>query len=113
MPRKRSKFKLETQESRTLKKMRLALGLSLIRAGRKSGINPTEINHFENGWLTVTESYIQRFIKGLGYTQKDWEEFYLGRTTVFDLRDECISIIKKMDNDKLRGIHGMLVSFSN
>jgi transcriptional regulator with XRE-family HTH domain len=113
MPRKRSKQKIESKESIALKKMRLAQGLSLKRAAKKSGIHDTLINHFENGWSTVTEAYIQKFIHGMGYGQKDWDDFLQGRVTTFDLRDECSSIIQKMDGEKLKGIHAMLVSFAS
>lgn len=111
MPRKRTKLKIETQESRALKRMRMARGLSLKKAARKMKIHDTVINHYENGRANVTEGYIKKFLNGMDYTQEDWIDFLQGKTTIFDLREECVVLIKKLDGDKLKAIHTMLANF--
>lgn len=113
MPRKRGRQKIITKESQALKRMRLARGLSLKKAYRKSGIHDTIINHAENGWATITEDYINKFINGMGFTMKDWDDFLNGRVTTFDLRYECMDIVKNMNGDKLKAVHSLLINFSN
>ena len=111
MPRKRSRQKIITKESEALKRMRLALGLSLIKASRKTGIHDSQINHAENGWAQITPEYIEKFVSRMGFTMKDWEAFLCGGVTKFDLRFECVNIVKNMDGDKLKAVHGLLKNF--
>jgi hypothetical protein len=49
----------------------------------------------------------------MGFNKEDWEDFLQGRTSVYDLRQECRDFITKLDREKLRAIHSMLLSFSS
>ena len=42
---------------------------------------------------------------------EDWDDFLQGRTSVYDLKEECRDFLGKLDKDKLKAIHTMLLSF--
>jgi transcriptional regulator with XRE-family HTH domain len=111
---KRSRYKIQTPVSLALKNMRNARGLSLIKTARLLNVKEALVNHYENGRKDqIPESYIAHFVIGLGFNLEDWEDFLKGRTSVYDLRQECRDFISKLDREKLRAIHTMLLSFSN
>ena len=110
---KRSRYKIQTPVSLALKNMRNARGLSLIKTARLLNVKEALINHYENGRKdSIPEDYVIKFVSGLGFTMDDWEDFLQGRTSVYDLRQECRDFITKLDREKLKAIHSMLLSFS-
>ena len=97
-----------TAESNALKKMRQAKGLSLKKASAISGIHDTVLNHHENGWCSITESYVEKFLKGMGFTQDDWELFLTGGKTRYDIIEECVASLSQLDLNKLKIVQNML-----
>jgi transcriptional regulator with XRE-family HTH domain len=109
---KRSRYKIETPITLALKNMRNARGVSLIKASRLLGVKEAVINHYENGRKSdIPQEYIQLFVKRMGFTMDDWEDFLQGRTSIYDLKEECRDFLSKLDRDKLKAIHTMLLSF--
>lgn len=110
--KRRSGYKIETPLTRALKNMRNAKGLSLIKTSRLLEVPESVINHHENGRTDhVSMEYIKHFVAKMGFTMEDWDDFLKGRTSVYDLRQECRDLISKLDREKLKAIHVMLVSF--
>ncbi len=110
---KRSRYKIVTPVCMALKNMRNARGLSIVKTARLLGLKDAVVNHYENGRRDqIPESYISQFVAGLGFTMDDWEDFLKGRTSVYDLRQECRDFINKLDREKLKAIHTMLLSFA-
>jgi len=58
MVKRRSAVKIETKESKALKRMRETTGLSVIEAAKASGLNATRIGHMEQGRATITPEYV-------------------------------------------------------
>jgi transcriptional regulator with XRE-family HTH domain len=109
---KRSRYKIETPVTSALKNMRNARGLSLVKTARLLNMKEAKVNHYENGRIeSVPDDYVEKFVTKLGFTMQDWEDFLNGRTSVYDLRQECREFISKLDRDKLKAIHTMLLSF--
>ncbi len=109
---KRSRYKIETPVTAALKKMRRAAGLSIVRTAKVLDVKSALVNHYENGRKEqIPESYIRRFVMGLGFTMDDWDECLKGKTSVYDLRQECRESISKLDREKLKTIHTILLSF--
>ena len=109
---KRSRFKIETPMTMALKNMRNAKGLSLVKTSQMLGVKEALVNHYENGRTThIPQEYIVHFVAKMGFTMDDWEDFIRGRTSVYDLRQECRDFISKLDREKLKAIHTMLLSF--
>ncbi|PIP91223.1 MAG: hypothetical protein COW01_06110 [Bdellovibrionales bacterium CG12_big_fil_rev_8_21_14_0_65_38_15] len=112
MKMRRSGYKIETPIAKALKNMRNAKSLSLVKTSRLLGVSESVINHHENGRTDhVPEDYIEHFVKTMGFSKEDWDDFLKGRTSVYDLRKECRELISKLDRDKLKAIHTMLLSF--
>ena len=110
--KRRSGYKIETPITKALKNMRNAKGLSLIKTSRLLGVAESVVNHHENGRTDhVPENYINHFVQMMGFSPEDWEDFLKGRTSVYDLRQDCRYLIDKLERDKLKAIHVMLVSF--
>jgi hypothetical protein len=109
---KRSRYKIVTPVNIALKNMRNAKGLSIVKTAKLLGFKTALVNHYENGRKDhIPEPYITTFVNGLGFTMEDWEDFLKGRTSVHDLRQECRDFINKLERDKLKAIHTMLLSF--
>lgn len=109
---KRSRYKIETPITLALKNMRNARGLSLVKASRLLGVKEALVNHYENGRTdSIPQRYIESFVTKMGFTMQDWDDFVKGRTSVYDLRQECRDLISKLEREKLKAIHTMLVSF--
>lgn len=109
---KRSRYKIQTPVSLALKNMRNARGLSLIKTSRLLNVKEALVNHYENGRKDqIPKNYIEQFVVTLGFTMEDWDDFLQGRTSVYDLRQECRGFISKLDREKLKAIHTMLLSF--
>ncbi|MBT3982262.1 MAG: helix-turn-helix transcriptional regulator [Bacteriovoracaceae bacterium] len=107
---KRSRVKSETAESNALKKMRTIKGLSQRKAGMLIGVPPTKVNHTENGRAYIEKSYIEKFIKGLGYSWEEWLEFVSGKGSKSSLKEQCILLIRGLDDQKLGLVFNLLTS---
>ncbi len=109
---KRSNQKIQTTHSKILRFMRVSRGLSMRGAGKKMRLSSTTVNHVENGRMDLNDKLIGRFIKAYGYTLKEYNDYLKGKESIpFDFKEECISLIKSMDNTKLKAIHGLLSNF--
>ncbi len=102
MPLKRSRYKIETKESKALKRMRQAAGLSLVKAEKQTGIHSTILNHAENGRRNLDVNFIEKYVTALGFTMEEWEEFLNKDKTVYDIKEECIELVKQMNKKQLK-----------
>ena len=108
---KRSRFKIESKESRALKKLRLFSGLSQREMARRLGVNPTLVNHTENGRAYISPDYITHFLNSLSISKNDWNELLNGKDKNLSKRDECKKIIDEISFDKIDIIYNILVNF--
>lgn len=109
---KRSNQKIQTTHSKILRFMRISRNYSMRRAGKEIGLSGTTVNHVENGRMDLNDKLIGRFIKAYGYTLKEYSDYLKGKESIpFDYKEECLSLIKNMDNTKLKAIHGLLSNF--
>jgi len=108
MTNRRSAMKIETKESKALKRMRETTGMSVVEAAKASGFNATKIGHMEQGRATITPEYIQAFLKAFNFNQKDWEMFINGEQTVYEKKLECVELVEKLSLDKIELVWGLL-----
>jgi transcriptional regulator with XRE-family HTH domain len=81
-------------------------------AAKEIGLSGTTVNHVENGRMDLNDKLIGRFVKAYGYTLGQYNDYLKGKESIpFNHKEECISLIKSMDNSKLRAIHGLLSNF--
>lgn len=109
---KRSNQKIQTTHSKILRFMRVSRGFSMRGASKEIGLSATTVNHVENGRMDLSDRLIGRFIKAYGYNLREYNDYLKGKESIpFNYKEECISLIKSMDNAKLKAIHGLLSNF--
>ncbi len=109
---KRSYQRIETRESKILRYMRQSKDLSMRAAGRLVNLSDSTINHYEHGRLDISQATTARLVEGYGYTMADFEEFMRGREIPENTKDECIALLNRIDDAKLRAVHAVLTSFT-
>lgn len=108
---KRSRYIRETQESKALKKLRIESGLSQRDVARELQVPQTKVAHSENGRAYIRKAYIELFLKRLDISWEAWDKLVVKSDTEDELREECRRLLGKVCDDKLRVLHGLLVSF--
>ena len=110
---KRSYLKIETPTTIALKRIRNSKNVSLRKLGKQMSISESCISDRENGRIEhISDEYIQKLVSALGYTMDDWNDFLSGGKTTYDLEQDCISLIKKMNKEKLVSTHLILENFT-
>lgn len=109
---KRSNQKIITTHSKILRHMRVEKGLSMRQAASEIGLSDSMVNHVENGRVDISEKIISKFLSAYGRSRKDYDLFLSGKMDIpIDYREACSSIIKNMDEPKLKAIYGLLSNF--
>jgi len=111
MAMSRSSQKRITMEAMILRHMRLVKKLSLNQAGHLLNITGSAVSHIEAGRMEVSRARIEAMTKVYGFTMEDYLEFFDGKELPLNLRDECIGIIKELDDLKLQAVYAVLVNF--
>jgi len=108
---KRSNQKRITKEAIILRHMRMEKGLSLNQAGRRVGITGSAIAHIEQGRMDVSRARIETLVEGYGYTLDDYFEYLDRKDAPIHVRDECLSILRQLDDSRIQAVHAVLVNF--
>ncbi len=113
MKNKRSQERRITVQSKVVRFMRLSRGISQREAARQCRISEQAIGHYENGRMDISPTRLEDFLRVYQYTRQEYDEYLGGKPIpVFSVRDECISLLGKIDETKLRAVHAVLVSFA-
>lgn len=114
MKRKRSQERKITIQSKTIRYMRISRRVSQREAARQCGISEPAIGHYENGRMDVSTERLEQFLRVYTYTRQEYEEYIAGKPIpVLSIRDECISLLGKIDETKLRAVHAVLTSLAS
>lgn len=109
---KRSQQKRITLENKILRYMRMSKGISMREAGRISGCSDSAISHYEQGRMDISPSRIATLVQAYGYSLQDWEEYKAGKPIpVLSIQDECAALLKRLDDQQLKAVHGLLTGF--
>ncbi|MGE4107780.1 MAG: helix-turn-helix domain-containing protein [Bacteriovoracia bacterium] len=112
MKTKRTSQANPTLEGKILRFFRKSKSISMRQAGSLIGLSDTFINHIEHGRLDLTECRISKIIEAYGFTLEEFQQYREGKPIpVVDLKEECRSLLEKIDETKLRAVHGVLTSF--
>lgn len=109
--KKRSNEKKITKEAIILRYMRHTKKLSLNQAGRSVRISGSAIAHIEQGRMDISRARLQTLVKAYGFTWDDYMELFDRHEIPISLRDECLTIIKQLDEIKLQAVHAVLINF--
>lgn len=109
---RRSDTKKVTKEALILKYMRESRHLSMRKAAKIIGVSEAQINHSENGRMDLKPDYILKVISGLGYSYQDFLNFLNGKREAPEhVLSECIEILKRLSEKKLKTVRTILESF--
>ena len=114
MKTKRSQERRITVQSKVVRFMRVSRGISQREAARKSDISEPAIGHYENGRMDISPARLEQFLCVYGFTRGEYEEYMNGKPIpVMSVRDDCIGLLGRIDETKLRAVHAVLTSFTS
>ena len=108
---RRSYKKIITKEAETLTTLRKLRELNQYQASYLCKYHRTAMGHIENGRIELPSSRIQHIVKSYGFTMRDFDYHMKSERFVTDIQDECLSIIKGLDESKLKVVHSLLLTF--
>ena len=110
---KRNKVVIETQESKTLKDLRIMKGLSLQDVADLLELSKQQVHIMESGRANISRSYVDKFLKALDFTREHWH-LVLGEENSSEslarkiLNKECMAKIEELPEEKLKLLHSIL-----
>lgn len=110
--RRRCDLKIVTKEGKILKFLRESRHLSMSQAAKLAKVSEASINHLKNGRMDISTKLILQLLDAYFYTYEDFikmqsPEYSLPQMTL----DECITILKRLEPEKLRKVKLFLETF--
>ncbi|HXH76154.1 MAG TPA: helix-turn-helix transcriptional regulator [Bacteriovoracaceae bacterium] len=104
-----------TKEALALRQLRILKGLSVRKAADLLNVSHTLVNHLEIGRANISETYVQNFLKALGYSSDDWHIAVMGKKksgnlTKSKITEDCLNRIEALPEEKLRLIQSILAN---
>ncbi len=62
--------------------------------------------------MDISEERLQAIVRGYGYTMEDYHRFADGRPVPVSYLDECIAMVRTLDEAKLQAVHAILVNLT-
>jgi transcriptional regulator with XRE-family HTH domain len=110
--KRRCNHKVATKEAMVLRIMRESRHLSMRRAGLLIGVSASTISHLEHGRADLYPQVIVKLLDNYGYSYEQYISMSNGKVELpQSLRSECIEILKRIDDEKLRTVKTILQSF--
>jgi transcriptional regulator with XRE-family HTH domain len=110
--RKRSQEKRITREAKIIRFMRVSKRISQREAARLLGISEPAIGHYENGRMDISQLRLGQFLVVYGFTKQEFDEFVAGKEIpIISIKDECVGLLDRIGEAKLRTVHAVLVGF--
>ena len=117
MPIKKKKFrrsdtKILTKEGRLLAYLRESRNLSMRKTADMIKVSCSMISHAENGRMDVSHTLILKLLNVYGYSYEEFKGMLDGDFKIPEhTRSECIEIIKRLDEQKLKTVKSFLMTF--
>lgn len=110
--KKRSQEKRITPQAKIIRFMRLSRGISQREAARLCDLSEPAIGHYENGRMDISPLRLGQFLVVYGYSKKDFDAYLSGREIpVLNLKDECVRLLDRLNEAKLKAVHALLNGF--
>lgn len=109
--RKRSCEKRITLASKIVRYMRISRGISQRESARRCDVSEQAIGHYEQGRMDISPARLDQFLAAYNYTKEEFAEYLNGKPVPIDLKEDCISLLNRIDENKLRAVHAVLISF--
>ena len=110
---KRSQQKRVTKANKALRYMRQTRGLSLNQAGRRYGVTGSAVAHLEHGRMDLPPARVETMVKAYGFTMDEFNTLVRRDEVPLNKRDECLAIIRHLDEGKVSAVYGLLVNFAS
>lgn len=100
---------LKRQESvaNVLKRLREKADLTTRQAAGIIGVTHTTISQYENGKREFSSLRIEQLVKAYGYTMDQFEKI-LGHKSVISYKDDCHTLVDRLDDDQLAAVRSIL-----
>ena len=100
------------RQGNLLRNIREAAGLTMRQLAMQIGISHTAISQLEHGKLDLPYARIEQLVTACGQTMADYEKI-MGKSFVTpNYRDECISIVKVLDDQAVVHLYQLLSRLS-
>jgi transcriptional regulator with XRE-family HTH domain len=111
---RRSYHKRVTLQSRVLRYMRISRSMSLRAAATSLGLSNSAICQYEQGRMDVSSERVLELVRLYGYSDAEFREFMAGKQIpILSIKDECVQLLDRIDEAKLRTVHAVLLGFTN
>ena len=111
---KRSSKKKITKKARVLRHIRVSAGISQREAGRKCSISEAAVGHYENGRMDVSEERLAQFLVAYKCSMNEFNALMADQQIpIFSVKEECIVLLRKLEESKLRTVHTVIVALAN
>jgi transcriptional regulator with XRE-family HTH domain len=100
MSKREQKIKI-TNESKTLKKLRLKANLSVRILAEKMQLSKSRVHQMEQGRGEITPSYVSKFLEATLFSETEWIKLAPPKS-ITDHKADCILIIQSLPKSKLR-----------
>ncbi len=117
---KRSRIISVSPESIAMKHFRNKMNISQRKLAVCMGISQTKVNHLESGRENFKHEFINSLILYLDISRQDWDKkvressnsLLTDSNKTNPVFDNCIIELKKLTNEQLDIIHGLLVNIN-
>lgn len=110
---KRSQERRITKVSKALRHLRHMSRQSLNEAGRHCNITGSAIAHIEHGRMDIPAARVEILVKAYGSTMEQFNSLLGAEEVPVNKRDECLAIVKRLDDSKVAAVYGLLVNFAS
>lgn len=92
--------------------MRLSRGISQKRVADACRCSEASIGHYETGRMDISAARLESFVRYYGYTMAEFGEYMAGKAIpIISIKDECICLLDRIGEAKLRDVHAVLEGF--
>ena len=96
-----------TSVANVMKRLREKANLTTRQAAGIIGVTHTTISQYENGKREFSSLRIEELVKAYGYTMDQFEKI-LGHKSVISYKDDCHTLIDRLDDDQLAAVRSIL-----
>lgn len=96
-----------------IRNVRESSGMTMRQLALRIGISHTAISQLEHGKLELPRSRVEQIILACGHSKADFDKL-LGKGFIApNYREECISIVKTLDEDSVNILYQLLVKLGS
>ncbi len=91
-----------------MRRMRESSGLTMRQAAGIVGFSHVAISQFENGKLVLPDYRVEQLVRAYGFTLDEFHKI-IGHAPVISPKDDCHSMIDRMDGEQLAAMRVVMV----